>query len=34
VDGERIGDRDYRLAAGAAYLIRLGKRKFLQLAVH
>ncbi|HXH65391.1 MAG TPA: tyrosine--tRNA ligase [Mariprofundaceae bacterium] len=33
IDGEKVGDRDLRLAAGAGYLIRLGKRRFLQLLV-
>jgi tyrosyl-tRNA synthetase len=34
VDGERVSDKEHRLAAGGSYLIRLGKRRYLQLAVH
>jgi len=33
VDGEKVADRDYRLSPGGPYLIKLGKRKFLQLTV-
>ena len=33
VDGEKVSDREHRLAAGGSYLIRLGKRRYLQLAV-
>jgi len=33
VDGEKVSDKEHRLAAGGSYLIRLGKRRYLQLAV-
>jgi len=33
IDGEKVTDKDYRLKAGGPYLIRLGKRRFLRLAV-
>jgi tyrosyl-tRNA synthetase len=32
IDGEKVGDKDLQLSAGS-YLIKLGKRKFLQLTV-
>jgi len=32
IDGEKVGDKDLQLTAGS-YLIKLGKRKFLQLTV-
>lgn len=33
VDGEKISDKDYQLKPGGPYLIKLGKRKFLNLSV-
>ncbi len=33
VDGEKVSDKEHRLGAGGSYLIRLGKRRYLQLAV-
>ncbi len=33
VDGEKVVDKDYRLQSGGSYLIKLGKRKFVQLRV-
>jgi len=33
IDGEKIADKDYRLQAGGPYLIKLGKRKYLNLSV-
>ena len=33
VDGEKVSDKECRLAAGGSYLIKLGKRRYLQLAV-
>ncbi len=33
VNGEKITDKDYHLLPGGPYLIRLGKRRFLRLAV-
>lgn len=33
IDGEKITDKDYQLAPGGPYLIKLGKRKFLNLTV-
>lgn len=33
IDGEKITDKDYQLPAGTSYLIKLGKRRFLQLTV-
>ena len=33
VDGEKVADKDHRLKAGGPYLIKLGKRKFLNLTV-
>ena len=33
VDGEKIADKDLQLPAGGPYLIKLGKRKFLNLSV-
>jgi len=33
IDGERIADKDFRLSPGGPYLIKLGKRKFLNLTV-
>ncbi len=33
IDGEKVSDKDYRLQAGATYLLKLGKRKFLELSV-
>jgi len=32
IDGEKVGDKDLQLSAGS-YLIKLGKRKFLQLTI-
>jgi len=34
VDGEKIADKDYKLAPGGPYLIKLGKRKFINLTVN
>jgi len=33
IDGEKISDKDFRLAVGGPYLIKLGKRKFVNLSV-
>ena len=33
VDGERINDKDHQLAVGGPYLIKLGKRRFLNLKI-
>ncbi|MDT8375241.1 MAG: tyrosine--tRNA ligase [Mariprofundaceae bacterium] len=33
INGEKISDRDYQLKPGGPYLIKLGKRKFLNLTV-
>jgi len=33
VDGDRVADKDYKLVPGGPYLIKLGKRKFLNLTV-
>jgi len=33
VDGERINDKDHQLEAGGPYLIKLGKRRFLNLKI-
>ncbi len=33
VDGEKVLDKDYALAVGGSYLIKCGKRRFLQLTV-
>ncbi len=33
IDGEKITDKDYRLKPGGPYLIKLGKRKFVNLTV-
>jgi len=33
VDGEKVTDKDYQLLPGGPYLIKLGKRKFLNLSV-
>ncbi|MDX8406793.1 MAG: tyrosine--tRNA ligase [Mariprofundaceae bacterium] len=33
IDGEKIADKDLKLAAGGPYLIKLGKRKFVNLTV-
>jgi tyrosyl-tRNA synthetase len=33
VDGEKMADKDFRLAVGGPYLIKLGKRKFVNLSV-
>jgi tyrosyl-tRNA synthetase len=33
IDGEKVTDKDYRLKSGGPYLIKLGKRKFLNLTV-
>jgi len=33
LDGEKVTDRDYRLSPGGPYLIKLGKRQFLNLTV-
>ena len=33
IDGEKVTDKDYQLASGGCYLIKLGKRKFLRLTV-
>jgi len=33
IDGEKITDKDYQLAPGGPYLIKLGKRKFVNLTV-
>ena len=33
IDGEKISDKDYQLRPGGPYLIKLGKRKFLNLSV-
>jgi len=33
IDGEKIGSKDYQLQAGKTYLIKLGKRKFMNLKV-
>jgi len=32
-EGEKVADKDYQLQSGATYLIKLGKRKFLNLTV-
>jgi len=31
IDGEKIGDKDYQLQTGGPYLIKLGKRRFVNL---
>jgi len=33
IDGEKIGDKDYQLQTGGPYLIKLGKRRFVNLTV-
>ncbi|MDQ6971114.1 MAG: tyrosine--tRNA ligase [Mariprofundaceae bacterium] len=33
VDGEKVADKDFQLAAGGPYLIKLGKRRFVNLSV-
>jgi len=33
IDGEKMADKDFRLAAGGTYLLKLGKRKFVNLSV-
>jgi tyrosyl-tRNA synthetase len=33
INGEKVADKDYRLKPGGPYLIKLGKRKFLNLTV-
>ncbi|GMQ99429.1 MAG: tyrosine--tRNA ligase [Zetaproteobacteria bacterium] len=33
IDGEKIGDKDYQLQMGGPYLIKLGKRRFVNLTV-
>ena len=33
VDGERVGDRDAALAAGATYVLQVGKRAFARVTV-
>ncbi len=33
IDGEKVTDKDYHLLPGGPYLIKLGKRRFLQLTV-
>jgi len=33
IDGEKMSDKDFRLKAGGPYLIKLGKRKFVNLSV-
>ena len=33
IDGEKMSDKDFRLAVGGPYLIKLGKRKFIRLTV-
>jgi tyrosyl-tRNA synthetase len=33
IDGDKIADKDYRLSPGGPYLIKLGKRKFVNLTV-
>jgi tyrosyl-tRNA synthetase len=33
IDGEKITDKDYQLKPGGPYLIKLGKRKFLNLSI-
>jgi len=33
VDGEKVSDKDFALVSGASYLIKCGKRRFLQLQV-
>jgi len=33
IDGEKVTDKDYQLKSGGPYLIKLGKRKFLNLTV-
>ncbi|MFQ5582540.1 MAG: tyrosine--tRNA ligase [Mariprofundaceae bacterium] len=33
IDGEKITDKDYQLQPGGPYLIKLGKRKFLNLSI-
>jgi len=33
IDGEKVGDKDLKLAPGGPYLIKLGKRRFLRLRV-
>jgi len=33
IDGEKVTDKDYRLQPGGPYLIKLGKRKFVNLTV-
>jgi len=33
IDGEKMGDKDFRLKSGGPYLIKLGKRKFVRLTV-
>lgn len=33
IDGEKMADKDFRLSAGGPYLLKLGKRKFVNLSV-
>ena len=33
IDGEKITDKDHQLKPGGPYLIKLGKRKFLNLSI-
>ncbi len=33
IDGEKINDKDFQLSAGGPYMIKLGKRRFLNLTV-
>jgi len=33
IDGEKITDKDFQLKPGGPYLIKLGKRKFVNLTV-
>jgi len=33
IDGEKVADKDLQLKLGGPYLIKLGKRKFLNLTV-
>lgn len=33
IDGEKVTDKDFQLKPGGPYLIKLGKRKFLNLTV-
>ncbi|MDQ6992158.1 MAG: tyrosine--tRNA ligase, partial [Mariprofundus sp.] len=34
INGEKVTDKDYQLKPGGPYLLKLGKRKFLNLTVH